>query len=156
MSEDLSKLNLVELVELLQPAPEPTPPSLWPQTEAWIWLALISAIGVALAFRAWRRRRHANAYRRVALAALKDAGDDPAAVASLLRRAALVAYPRQAMASLYGNAWLEFLDQAYGGNGFSNGVGRAVATGPYRPVGEVPGLNALADTWLRRHSRDAA
>lgn len=156
MSEDLSGLDLVGLLDRLVPVPEPPPISLWPQTEGWIWLAvLLLVLGIALAQR-WLRHRRDNAYRRAALAAIASAGDDAVALAAILRRTALAAYPRAQVAALQGDAWLAFLDQAYGGTGFSEGPGRAVARAPYqRPsrsdTSSDAGLAALVRTWVQRH-----
>jgi hypothetical protein len=156
MSDALDGLNLIELLDLLEPVPEPPAPALWPQTAGWVWLGLALA---ALALWVGRRllaRRRANAYRCAALDAIAAAGDDPAALAAILRRAALAAYPRRAVAGLAGDDWLAFLDRAYGGAGFREGPGRALIRAPYAPGAAAPGLAALAAEWTRRHRRAPA
>jgi hypothetical protein len=153
MSEDLSKLTLVELLDLLEPIPEPPPISLWPQTTGWIWLGFAVACVVAWLGRRWLMTRRANAYRRAALKAIASAGDDPAALAAVLRRAALAGYSRSEVAGLCGEDWLAFLDQAYGGTGFRKGPGRLLAVAPYTPAGRAPGLAPLVAEWVRRHRR---
>ena len=159
MSEDLSKLNLVELLDLLEPVPEPTPVSLWPQTVGWVWLGLAVLVAVAWLLYRWHRWHRANAYRREALKALALAGSDPGAVAEILRRAALSAFPRREIAGLTGEAWLAFLDRSYGGSGFSEGPGRLLAVAPYAGSGagtaSTAGLAPLAAEWVRRHRRPA-
>ena len=156
MSEDLSKLNLIELLDLLEPVPEPPPVSLWPQTEGWIWLGVIAAVGAAWLIRRWLMARRADAYRRAALKEIAAAGDDPAVLAEIVRRAALAAFPRAQVAGTYGEDWLAFLDRSYDGTGFSEGPGRALASAPYAPAANAPGLAALAAEWVRRHSRPKA
>ena len=153
MQEDLSRLNLVELLERLEPVPEPAAVPLWPQTVAWLWIGLLLLSVVLWLGRRWQRHRHANAYRRAALGAIAAAGDDPAALAAILRRTALVAFPRREVAGLYGDAWLAFLDRAYGGAEFTRGPGRVLATAPWAPGTDAAGLAPLVATWVRRHRR---
>ncbi|WP_171180538.1 DUF4381 domain-containing protein [Ruegeria sp. HKCCD8929] len=151
MNPDLQGLNLVELIDLLEPAPEPAPISMMPQTIGWIWLGLALALLVGWLTRRAIKHRHANAYRRAALGALAGAGDDPACVAEILRRTALTGFPRGDVAGLTGKDWLRFLDQTMGGDRFSNGPGRIVAQAPYRPVPASPALTQLARDWIVTH-----
>ncbi|MDJ0858668.1 MAG: DUF4381 domain-containing protein [Dinoroseobacter sp.] len=153
MSEEFEGLGLVELLDLLEPVPEPEPISMVPQTVGWVWLGvLVAALTVWLARRVIRHRR-ANAYRRAALAALQDAGDDPAQIAVVLRRVAVTAYSRDKVASLSGADWLAFLDSSFSGTGFRNGPGTVLASAPFTEGHHTaPGLNALARTWVEKHS----
>src|SRR5262245_20715571 len=117
----------------MQPAPAdpldglidiPLPPevSLWPQTWT-LRVAIIVLLAAAIAgiwrfVRYWRAVRH----RREALAELDgisrrlDAsgtrGGQPAELSMLVRRTALAAFPREAVAPLTGPAWLTFLDRS--------------------------------------------
>ncbi len=102
MNEDLSQLDLVELLQRLEPIPVPAPVSLWPQTAGWVWLGLILLLLAALGLRRWLRWRRANAYRGAALVAVATAGRDPVALAAILRRTALAAFPRAPVAGLHG------------------------------------------------------
>lgn len=157
MKEEWKGLGLAELIDLLEPVPEPLPVSMVPQTAGWIWLGLMllgSFIFLLIRIRQFRRR---SAYRREALRELARCGDDPVALAVLLRRTALAAYPRTVVASLFGEDWLKFLDQAYGGNGFTSGPGRLLGTLPYESGDGAgkDGLNPLVGEWIRRHRREA-
>ena len=107
-----------------------------------------------LGWRAWRRWR-ADAYRRAALAAIAAAGDDPAAIADILRRAALAAWPRERVASLTGPDWLAFLENT--GGDFSGAAGAELIAAPYRSgaASASPALRTAAEQWLRRHRRPA-
>lgn len=160
MEDDLNKLNLVELIELLEPAPEPPPVSMLPQTVGWLWLALVLLAFGTLAWRAWQRKRAAEAYRAAALRELDKAGADPARIAEVLRRAALGAFPRAEVAGLHGADWLAFLDRTGGGSAFRTGPGQAIATAPYRPGAPADGVaDGLADAaagWIRHHRRDGS
>ena len=152
MNEDFAGLSLIELLDLLEPVPEPVPPSLWPETVGWLWLGVALILLLAwLAYR-WHRAYRANAYRRAALDAIAAAADDPAALAAIVRRTALAAYPRTELAQLHGESWLAFLDRSYGGTGFTAGPGRAIATAPYQPSPTAPELGAVVAEWVRRHS----
>jgi uncharacterized protein YjiS (DUF1127 family) len=145
--------------------PLPPPVSLWPQT--WtsriaIVLLLATAI-VALwhVIRSWR----VNRYRREALSELDgikqriDAGEARgerlAELSMLVRRTALAAFPREMVAPLAGPAWLAFLDRSYGGQGFSSGAGRLLASAPYQRAApdrdQLAELATLVRQWIRGH-----
>ncbi len=151
MSEDLTRLTLVDLLDLLEPVPEPPQVSLWPQTAGWIWLGLAVVCVAAWLGRRWLVNRRANTYRRAALRAIAAAGDDPAALAVIVRRAALAGYPRVEVAGLYGEDWLAFLDEAYGGTGFREGPGGLLAEAPYAAATNAPYLAPLVALWVRNH-----
>jgi hypothetical protein len=144
-------INLVDLIDRLAEPPEPSPVAMTPQTPGWTVLAILLALLAAWLVWRWVQHRRANAYRRAALAELNAAGDDPAAIADVLRRTALAAWPRERVASLSGRAWLQFLD-ATGGGGFADGPGDALLAAPYREdAAPAPGLRDLAARWIRRH-----
>ncbi|WP_118136573.1 DUF4381 domain-containing protein [Oceanicella sp. SM1341] len=143
--------TLVDLLDQLVPPAEPPPVSLMPQTWGWVALAVLLALLLALAARALWRRHRANAWRRAALRLLAEAGDDPARISAILRRAALTCHPRAEVAGLTGAAWLGFLDAHGGGGAFTSGPGRALATAPYSGAGPDPALTRAAIAWVRRH-----
>lgn len=145
--------NLLELLALLEPVPEPEPVSLMPQTTAWIWLgAAVLFIALLIAWRL-RARRAADAYRRQALREIAAEKLDAAEIARIVRRTALAAFPRHKVARLHGEEWLAFLDEAAGGRVFREGAGRPLATAPYRAGETDPELARAAEDWIRRHRR---
>jgi hypothetical protein len=148
--------SLIGLLRQLTEPAEPPPVSMMPQT--WGWAVLAALLLAALLYVLWRWQRHyrANAYRRAAQRMLQDAGDDPARVAEILRRTALVAYPRDKVASLSGTDWLAFLDRQVGGEAFLHGPGQVVATAPYRPANPDPQVTGLALSWVRKHRAEPA
>jgi Ca-activated chloride channel family protein len=155
MNEEFKGLGLVELIDLLEDVPEPPPIPLTPQTPGWIVLSVV-VFGVLVLLVRWIVRRHrAETYRRAALRALDDAGDDPAAVGTILRRTALAAFPRAEVASLSGVDWLAFLDRSFPGTGFAKGAGEVFAVAPFRPCPADPGAAKLARDWIRGHRRNA-
>jgi hypothetical protein len=157
MSDDLTGLNLVELYDRLVVPDAPAPVSMWPQTAGWIWLMLgLVIVGSVVGWKiaAWRQ---ATAYRRAALAELRAAGDDPVAIAIVLRRTALSGFPREAVAGLHGAEWLAFLDGAAGKVRFDGSeAGVVLAKAPYTPQAPHKDLSAMAETWIRTHRASGA
>jgi hypothetical protein len=166
MNEGLSELDLIGLLDRLSPVPEPAPISLWPETEAWIFVGLaLVAVAIFLGRRAIARWR-ANAYRRAALREIAAVGSSPATLSEILRRSALVAFPRSDVAGLYGDEWLAFLDrsggsgQAGGSRSFQEGPGSVLARAPYDAhyeweAEDGPNIRALCVRWVSRHRADS-
>ncbi len=153
MNEDWQGLSLVELLDRLEPVPQPAPISMWPQTIGWLLLLLIVLLALGyLGYRLARYRRR-TAYRRAALAELAACPDDKA-LALLVRRTALAAYPRARIASLSGRAWLTFLDRTGAGSDFTEGPGKSLATAPYRDTAAETGTRQAVSRWIRRHRPD--
>lgn len=146
-------------------APLPPSISLWPQT--WGSRLVITLAVVMLAVSLWRLigRYRANAYRRAAsreLAAIEQetagglhSADTINVVALLVRRTALVAFPRQEIAMLSGQRWLTFLDDSFDGEGFATGPGAVMSIAPYDPRGvataDAAPLIALVRRWIWDH-----
>lgn len=152
MSDDLTGLNLVELYDRLAMPDAPAAVSMWPQTAGWIWLGLgLVIVGGLVGWKvvAWRQ---ATAYRHAALDELRTAGDDPVAISNVLRRTALSAFPREAVAGLHGAAWLAFLDDAAENVRFNGSeAGVVLAKAPYTPQAPHVDLSSMAETWIRTH-----
>lgn len=148
-------LNLVDLLDRLIEPDAPPAISMVPQTAGWwvlaVAIAVILAYGV-FRFLAYRRR---NAYRQVALAELQENVEHPAVIADILRRCALVAYPRASVASLSGQDWLAFLDRSAQMTDFTQGAGQAVTSAPYaRGQSPDPALVKAARNWIRQHKAE--
>ncbi|QCO04574.1 DUF4381 domain-containing protein [Azospirillum argentinense] len=164
MSDDPASLS--NLRDLALPDPVPW----WPPAPGWWILAAgILLAGLLLAVHAFARYR-ANAYRREALRALDtlegDIGKADTALlaqrmASLLKRAALAAYPRSEVASLNGALWLSFLDRTAGTDRFTTGAARrlpdiAYGTGAEGGTDALREIAAAARLWLRTHRAPAS
>ena len=123
----------------------PAAVSFWPPAPGWwaVGAACLVAAGVAIAaiVRHWQR----NAYRREALRALQSA--DGRDISSILKRAALAAFPREQVASLNGAAWLAFLDRT-GGTAFT---GTALLSLTYGGTGDRDAGVSQARRWIERH-----
>ena len=114
MNPDPASLdNLRDIVEL-------PPVPWWPPAPGW-WVLLTMAVVATfvVAWRVWAARR-AAAYRRAALRELESA-TSVATIAEILKRTALVAYPRTDVASLSGSAWSQWLAET-GGREVPHGV----------------------------------
>lgn len=158
MAQDPASLdNLRDIV--LPPAVPWLPPAV-----GWRLLAVaVAASALVFLFRAidrWRR----NAYRREALRALDAvearvrAGESPAIAAAeisaLLKRAALAAFPRDAVAELTGDRWADFLDRTGRAKDFSSGFAKdlwPLACGASLPSSDMSSVVDAARRWLRRH-----
>jgi hypothetical protein len=147
----------------------PEPVTWWPPAPGWWLVAGLILLLAVVAARWWRARRRRTAPLRAAmreLASLRSGLDSErngrrfaAQVSVLLRRLALVLYPREQVAGLTGLAWLAFLDRTGGAGDFTRGPGQVLADLPYRhapsdpPGGREPaGLADLAGRWIRAQS----
>ena len=148
-SGDLSKLNDIVL-------PDAVP--FWPPAPGWYFvfalLALALVVGLFLAVRRWQRR----AYRREAereLERLRAAGEWTE-LSSLLKRTALVTYPRSLVAPLSGEAWLAFLDRTGATTEFTHGHANCLDDLAHDPLGhelviDEVALTAACRRWIRKH-----
>ena len=114
----------------------------WPPAPAWWFLIVLAFAGLAFmlyrSFENWRL----NASRRVALEELariqheyQDGVDEISLaieLSDLLRRTMLAYAPRNGVAGLTGQSWLQWLDQGLDDKPFSEGSGRNVESLPYR------------------------
>lgn len=135
----------------------PPPIAWWPPAPGW-WVlgAGVLACALLLVLRFVLRYR-ANAYRREAARALRDPTAAPA-IAAVLKRVALVAYPRADVARLTGAAWSAFLDRTGGFPADAAAALHRASLDPSRPLdaAEAPVVLAAARTWVRRHRRASA
>ena len=156
---DYEGLNLPQLLELMRGIVMPEPVSRMPEGSGWwvllAWLAMVVTISV----RALINRRRRNRYRREAMARLEQiaasAGDDPSAAAAqiavLLKQAALAAYPRADVASLYGEDWARFLNESASNDPLVEEASMRLATASYRPDADGRELVSPARRWIRIH-----
>jgi len=146
MNSDPASLD--NLREIILPPPVPW----WPLAAGWwVLLAVLCLAAVIAAFRAWRTWR-GNAYRRAALRELA-VGGSAAAIAEILKRTALVAYPRTDVASLSGSAWLAWLAET-GGRQVPQAVTEALTRGVFanHDAADVGEVAAFAADWIRSHT----
>ena len=154
----------LELVDIHLPAP----PDFWPPAPGW-WIA--AALVIALLSYAFYKLFHYKKKRRQqqkvlnALSSFEQdlqTGNGSEAIANinrLLRRLALMHYPRQQVASLTGAEWLGFLDTTGSTTAFTKGAGRILEDGPY--IAQLPsnfdskGLINVVKAWVKKISAQA-
>ena len=157
MNAEYEGLNLPQLLELLHPPVEPEPLSWLPQTLGWeiaaLWALTMLLLLAVIAY----RRHQARRYRREALRELEqiesnpNASDAAARVAELLKRTALARYPRQRVASLWGDEWAEFLIESCNGDAQVRLAAPRLAAAAYSEDVNAAELIAPARRWVRMH-----
>lgn len=144
----------------------PPPAGWWPWAPGWWILTAALLVAFILLVLSWHRRYRANAYRRAADRALADLATaartttDRALLATqiseLLKRTALVAFPRAQVAGLSGQAWLAFLDRTARGTRFTREPANALPQLCLGAAGNPDTIDAAlanARRWIRTHHR---
>ncbi len=142
----------------------PAEPGFWPPAPGW-WILAVLLLAL-LAWATWvglRRYRLLRQRQRILamLAELEQETDtitpqSIARISTLLRRLALMRYPRQRVAALTGTDWLQFLDESGGNGRFSHGPGQVLASGPYQPSLpsdlDIGALSVLLRDWIKKNT----
>ena len=133
----------------------PAEPSWWPPAPGWWLLAALACLALAWMLRTLARRRRLQRARHALQAELArtraehpDGAAQVAAMSLLLRRVAKKYAPGAML--LRDDAWLRFLDADDDGRPFSEGPGRLLLDGPYRPRIDSADADALAGVVQRR------
>jgi len=126
----------------------------WPLAPGW-WLVIALAVVVfGYLLRLYLRKHARGAARRHALRQLsvltvnfekhRDAIEFSSQLSELLRRTMLAYAPRQEVAGLTGDAWLEWLDRDLDKPRFQSDTGRKLLELPYRrPGDDISGLDLV-------------
>ncbi len=152
-------LNLPQLMELMHGLEFPEPVPWVAETPGWWVLSgwLLAVLGLCVRQLVLRRRR--NRYQREAMVELsaiqRQAETDPAAaaaaIAALLKRTALVAYPREQVASLFGSEWARFLTESANDDPVVADAAGQISAAAYRADADGRSLLAPARRWIRVH-----
>lgn len=152
-------LNLPQLLELMHELVMPEPVPWIPETPGW-WIVAGWLIAVATIC-AWKfvEHRRRNRYRREALAELRAIESRPPPnsaemaqrIAALIKRTALVAYPRREVAALYGTDWAKFLADSAQHDPRITDAASLLAAAAYRPDADGKALCEPARRWIRLH-----
>jgi uncharacterized protein DUF4381 len=122
----------------------PDVPSYWPPAPG-LWVALGMVVALVVLVGWWLLdKRQRNAYRKVGLLLLGDARSSYD-VAVVLKRVALAVFPREQVASLYGDDWVAFLHRTCPRRYFP-----AMATSDTNDEPDKE-LIELAGVWIRHH-----
>lgn len=156
MNDSYDGLDLIQLLDRLEPLVIPQAVAYFPQTPGW-WLvaAWLLTLSVYAGWRGYLRWRD-NAYRRQALRELQeivaqDESSRSAEIATLLKRTALAAYPRDRVASLAGHDWVEFLRDTAAQDAGVVAAADSIASAAYRPDGDSTAIAQGARRWIELH-----
>ena len=119
--------------------------SFWPPAPGWWILAALIITSTLIGWFLYQRNRRLKlSATRLAreelgkIIARYETDKDPLnllmQLSILLRRLSISLFPRIEVASLTGQAWLEFLDRKAALNSFTNGEGKLLCEAPYRPA----------------------
>ena len=130
----------------------PPPVSFWPPAPGWWILAVLLSsslfIGGVLFYRQHKKRKPKTEALRILrdLQILYQNSQDEVAslrsLSNLLRRTALTFHDKDAVASLQGSSWLEFLDKTGKTKEFSQGAGKVLGNEVFQQKVN-PDMNAL-------------
>ena len=130
--------------------------AVWP----WYWLYGLAGVGGDTGRPRHTGARPSRSCRRLkARTATTRSACQPCKLPALVKRTALAAFPRQAVASLSGTAWLEFLDHTGHTHAFTHGRGQLLPALSYEPhtasrldAQDIEELLSIVSSWIRRHS----
>lgn len=127
----------------------PAAPHFWPPASGfWILVALILMLLISVAWYITQARRR-NAYRRAGLTLLESA-NTVYEINVVLKRVALAVFPREQVAALHGEDWIQFMRSTCSDEQFA----------PLSPSNEATpaseSTRAHARTWIRKHQTPAA
>ncbi|MDT3776256.1 DUF4381 domain-containing protein [Nitrospira sp. MA-1] len=148
------------LLQELRDVHLPAPISLWPPAPGW-WITFGLVMMGGMVFLWILRNRRRTQARRLAmheLGAIKQHYDTHRddqwlvqRLSTIVRRYAMVTFPRTEVAGLVGVSWLQFLDRSGRTNEFTAGVGHLLSSGPYQQQAVVSGneLMQLVEHWIQ-------
>lgn len=137
---DSDQYNLNNLRDIVIP----DPPPFWPPAPG-VWVAL-GIVVVMVLLVGWRLHavRKRNAYRKSGLLLLRSA-ETAHDVSVVVKRVALAVFPREQVASLYGEGWVAFLHRTCPRSYFA-----ALVTSDASAKADEE-LVELAGIWIRHH-----
>ena len=157
-------MNPQDPLAALNPLREPELIGWWPLAPGW-WLliALLLMVLAVLAFLLWRRYQR-RAYRRQALRQLDSIALDFSqtgnqrsyleSINQLLKATAISAYPRQEVAAINGEPWLQLLNTTMGKKRESHAFPAVFAHASYQAQPDALDTEALhnsASLWIGQH-----
>ena len=137
----------------------PAEPGLWPLAWGW-WLLL----GVGLLF-GWLIRRHrqqrpfrvaAKSLHQIVFNSASDLHVKRASLSVWLRQVAILSAGREQVASLTGQAWLEYLNHGLPDQPFTDGIGRLLSHAYSADVvteWDDAAVYALCQRWLKQQAK---
>lgn len=152
----------------LHPIVLPPPQGLWPIAPGWYLIVLILTAAIIFLILKNRQNQRANQYRRDALLELsvlqnqlKQGEEENAlrALPVLVKATALCVYKRDIIASIYGEAWIEFLNGTLSTPRFQKEDGVLLALFSYGTPGEILAIDkgqsakllGHVEYWIQHH-----
>lgn len=128
------------LLQQLKDIHNPSAISWWPLAPGWYLLALLLLLVLAtIGYYSFRRYQNIKRLQLIKQTIndlkLRIKSRDPKVISDcskLIRRVALMKYPREKVAGITGEAWLRFLDETGDTQQFSQGPGRLLITAAYQ------------------------
>ncbi|MDO3388477.1 DUF4381 domain-containing protein [Gilvimarinus sp. SDUM040013] len=116
-AEELDGLEVYQLFDRMEPLAPIEPISMMPTEPGWWVLGGVILVTFVLIFWLKRRVRYQNRHRYLAIEALNQLPEDydPLQVSAILKRCVLTQVPRVQVASLYGQAWSDYLNACLDG-----------------------------------------
>ncbi len=146
MNSDPASLdNLRGIVEL-------DPVSWWPMASGWWALGFFVLVVLAIVVYRTTQQWQASAYRRAALKELQSA-TNISDISTILKRTALVAFPRAEVAALAGSAWPDWLGDAVG-EPVPAQISESLARGAFAKtnVTSLDEVSLYAAKWIHQHN----
>jgi Domain of unknown function (DUF4381) len=148
-----------ELLNQLRDIHLPPQIGYWPPAPGWIILAVLIVLGIAVTLYYVRRRHQQQKAYRYALASIEQLSYQnahnqrdkiPGQLSILLRRVALHYFPRNEIAGLSGQAWLDFLNESGKTTAFTSKTGQQLLTTPYQKPSSMDftPLIGITRNWL--------
>ncbi|MYI90061.1 MAG: DUF4381 domain-containing protein [Gammaproteobacteria bacterium] len=113
----------------------PVDPGFWPPAIGWwilLVLVILCLIGVVYLFRSiYVRMAETSFVKEVDALAQLQPRKAVVELSILMRRIAITRFPRDSVAGLSGEDWLQFLDQSGNTDQFTAGPGRVLVSAPY-------------------------
>lgn len=134
--------------------------SIWPLALGWYCVIVMVLAIIFLGCYQWLRIIRKNRLKKIVLKRLDElqnqqeiCGNISEELSMLLKRSALATYPRQKVAGLHGDQWLQFLDETSMTTEFSQGPGRLLIVSPYRgqPEHLPESLFHLIKNWVKKN-----
>lgn len=131
----------MDLLSQLKDIHYPKAISFWPLATGWYLVIAVFFACLLIGLFIYLRHLKKTAMRRKILRKISDMRQQLSdhdknffeELSILLKRAALYAFPREEVASLYGESWLKFLDRTFNNTqAFTQGVGKILGTAPYQ------------------------
>ena len=140
----------------------PTAVSIWPLAWGWWFVFVITVILIVALFLLIKRHRKKWGYRKVALTLLKKeyqqwqknhhSQQSCQTMLTILKRTAITAFPQEKVNSLYGQAWVDFLNKQVK-QPINATLSQAICEMQYQPAAntDIQLIYKYCKLWIKTH-----